>query len=263
VSDLDRQRAVARVEELAAEGYIRDVAERERRLHEVAEADSWRELDAALAGLEDGRRRSKSGDRRVADADRKDAIRRLRVHGSMGHLDEGELEVRVKLVEKSKTPNEIAAVFGDLPELADVSKSAEPRISTQDKSEALDKLRKARTEGRIEDGEYEDAISQVTVARTQSELDAAFRCLPDPPRAEVATQAAKQTAAFTARAVAEGGRRASRAFLRFLFSGAALLIGVILLIAGVGIGAVLFFVAAVLLFVWSAASLVSRGRPLA
>lgn len=258
MSDLDRQRASARVEELVAQGYIRDESEREERLRRIDRAADRRELNAVLDGLA-GRRRERSGDRRASEADRKDAIRRLQVHGSMGRLDESELAARVEIVKSSKTPNEIAKVFEDLPALDAALRSTEPRISAQDKSEALDRLQRAHAEERIEDEEYEAAMSQVAAARTRGEIDAAFRCLPGQAPTEAAAQAARRGAALTTQAVREGGRRARKAFMRSLLAGAALLIGVILLIAGIGAGALLCFVAAVLIFAAAAAALVTRG----
>lgn len=200
----------------------------------------------------------RDGNRRASEGERKDAVRRLRAYGSLGHLEQGEVEERVERVQRSKTPDEIALVFKDLPALDGRPATAEPRISTEDKGAALDRLKRAHQEGRIDEGEHSEAMSLVTAARTPSELAAAFRGLPGPNRSEAATQAARQTAALTTRAVTEGGRRAKKAFLRFLFSVAALLIGIVLLVAGVGIAAVACFVLAVLLLVAAAVALVSR-----
>lgn len=260
VSDLDRERAEARVEELVEQGFVRDEAERERRLGEIRKASEKGELDAAVDGLGVGRRKSlKDGDRRAAEGDRVDALRRLESHRSLGHLDEAELGARRSLVEGSKTPNEIDQVFRDLPDLDTLPDSAARRISSADRVDALARLVEAEQEGRIDATEHEAAAAQVRSARTEAELDAAFRGLPGPTPTEIAANVSIKAASYTASVAAEGGRRAKKAFLRSLFAGTALLIGVILLIAGIGTAALLCFVASVLLFAFAGMALVSRG----
>jgi hypothetical protein len=259
LSDLDRERAEARLEELFDQGIVRDRAERERRLAEIREASEEWELDAAMAGLEVEQRRLKAGDRRAARADRVDAVRRLEAHCALGHIDLVEMEGRKSLVEGSKTPNEIAKVFDDLAELDTLPGSAPRRISADDKVEALARLAKAREEARIEEEEYKASVAQVVSARTAEEIEAAFRGLPAPSASERVADASIKAAAVTGRLAAEGGRRARTAFLRFLFACAALLIGVVLLVAGGGTATVICFVAAVLLFVAAGAAFVTSG----
>jgi Domain of unknown function (DUF1707) len=259
VSDLDRERAEARVEELVEQGFVRDEAERDRRLGEIRKASEKWELDAALDGLDAGRKSLKDGDRRAAEGDRVDALRRLESHRSLGHLDEAELGARRSLVAGSKTPNEIEQVFRDLPGLDTLPDSAARRIASADRVDALARLVEAEREGRIDATEHEAAAAQVRSARTEAELDAAFRGLPGPTPTEIAASASIKAASYTAGLAAEGGRRAKKAFLRSLFAGTALLIGVILLIAGIGTAALLCFVASVLLFAFAGVAVVSRG----
>jgi hypothetical protein len=202
------------------------------------------------------------GEFRASDADRVDAFRRLEVHKSMGHLDEAEVSTLREAVEASATLNEIAKVFVDagLPELPARSPSTERRISAQDRDEAIGLLEKAYAEGRIETGECAAAKDQVSVARTRTEIDAAFHGLSSPTRvaaAKTASGATKQTAKLTTHVVAEGGRRAGKAFRRGVFAVGALMIGIILAVAGIGTGALICFVGAVLLFVSAAVSLVT------
>jgi hypothetical protein len=203
----------------------------------------------------------RSGSLRVSDADRADAVRRLRVHESMGHLSEDEATNRISVVDTSKTPDEIAKLFVDLPALPARPASIERRISSQDRQDAINLLEKAYSEGRIETSECAEAKDQVDAARTRTEIDAAFHGLTTPTRVAVvntAASATKQTAGFSARVAAEGGRRAGKAFRRGVFAVGALMIGIILVIAGFGIGALICFVAAVALFVSAAISLVTR-----
>jgi hypothetical protein len=257
---LERQRAEARVEELADEGYIRDEAERERRLREVRAAYTQAELNAAVEGLEAEQPKLKDADRRAATGDKGDAIRRLQAHVALGHLDEKDLAVREDLVKHSRTPNDIARAFDDLPELTTIPRSAAPRISTRDRMDALRRLDQAKAEGRINEDELVVAEAQVDGARTQAELDAAFRGLPGPTRTEMAANMTKQAAVIGGRVAIEGGRRARNMFLRFLFAGALLMFGIIFLVAGLGIAAVVCFVLAVVLFVAAGMALVSGRR---
>jgi hypothetical protein len=259
VSDLDRQRAAERAKQLAAEGFIRGDEELRLRLRKIQLALNRRELEVALDGLDAGADRLKGGELRASDADRRDALRRLDMHESLGHLSADEASARGDLVAASKTPADIARVFFDLPALPADSKSAERRISGSDREAALALLRQARAEERIDDAELAGSEAQVRSARTRSELNAAFRGLSTPARAAAAKTASDVTrrgASVTRRVVAEGGRRAKRAFMRAVFASAALMLGVVLLIAGLGAVALICFVAAVVLYAAAAASLV-------
>lgn len=206
------------------------------------------------------RRKLERDQRRLSDADRTDAIRRLRAHETMGHLQDREADERVAVVAASTTPEEVAKLFADLPPLTDRSPSLERRVSSQDREDAIHLLEKAYSEGRIEAQECAMAKDQVHGARTRSEIDAAFHGLTTPTRVAVgekATSAAKQTAELGSQVLAEGGRRAGKAFRRGVLAVGALMLGIILVIAGIGIGALVCFVAAVVLFVSSAIALVS------
>lgn len=210
-------------------------------------------------GPEEGRKLK--GDRlRVSDADRRDAVRRLRAHEAMGHLGGAEASERVASVEASTTPEEIAKLFADLPALTTRPPSIERRISTQDRQEAVALLETAYSEGRIEAHECAAAKDQVAAARTRSEIDAAFHGLSTPTRVAMgvkASSATKQAAGLGSQVLAEGGRRAGKAFRRAVLAVGALTVGIILLIAGAGLGAVVFFLGAVVLLVSAAISLVS------
>lgn len=200
------------------------------------------------------------GDFRASDADREDAFRRIRVHQSMGHLDRADaLDLR-ETVEAASSLNEIVRAFelAGLPELPARSPLTERRISTQDRDEAIGLLKKAYAEGRIELGECEAAEEQVRAARTRSEMDAAFHGLSSPTRVAVANAASTVTTQTT-HAVAIGGRRAGKAFRRWVLSVGALMIGVILLIAGIGTAALICFLGAVILFVSASISLVTSS----
>ena len=205
-------------------------------------------------------RKLKAGDLRVSEADRTDAFRRLEVHESMGHLRGNEALIRKSHVEASDTRSEIAKVFVDLPALPDRAPSIERRISQQDRDAASDLLEKSHAEGRIEEKEYAVAKAQVRAARTRSELDAAFHGLRSPTQAaavKTASAVTKRTAKVTTRVAAEGSRRAGKAFRHGVFAVGALMIGLILLIAGIGTAALICFVGAVFLFVSAATALVT------
>jgi Flp pilus assembly protein TadB len=206
------------------------------------------------------RRKLKGDQLRVSDADRADAIRRLRAHESMGHLESKEASDRVEAVQASTTPEEIAKLFVELPALTARPPSIERRSSTQDRQDAISLLEKAYSEGRIEAQECAVAKDRVHAARTRSEIDAAFHGLSTPTRAalgEKASSATKQATELSSSALAEGGRRAGKAFRRGVLAVGALMIGIVLVIAGVGVGALVFFLGAVVLFVSAAISLAS------
>lgn len=209
---------------------------------------------------EDKSHKLKVSDLRVSDADRADAIRRLRAHESMGHLEETEARHRVSVVEASKTPDEIARLFADLPALAARPPSIERRVSSRDRQDAIHLLEKAYSEGRIEPEECAAAKDRVHAARTRTEIEAAFHGLSTPTRVvaeERAVKAATQTATFTARAFVQIRRRTGKAFRRAVFAVGALLIGIVLAVAGIGAGALISFLCAVLLFVSAAIALVT------
>ncbi len=206
-------------------------------------------------------RKLQRGEFRASNADREDAFRRLEAHRSMGHLDQDELPGLYAAVEAAATPNQIGEVFAiaGLPTLPARSPSTERRVSAPDRAEAIGLLEKAYAEGRLEAHECAAAKDQVSAARTRSEIDGAFHGLSTASRvaaAKTATDLAEQTAGLTRRAIGESGRRARRAFRHGVFALAALMIGVILLIAGIGTAALVCFVGAVLLFVSAAVSLV-------
>jgi len=180
------------------------------------------------------------------------------MHESMGHLKPNEASARRELVKASRTPDDVAKVFVDLPALPADSPRAEQRISEQDRDNAVGLLREAHAERRIDADEFVAAEAQVRAARTRNEINAAFRGLSSPiwsAAAKTTSNVAKQTAGLTTRVIAEGGRRARKAFLRVAFAMAAAMIGTILLIAGVGTAALICFVGAVLLFVGAATTL--------
>jgi len=211
-----------------------------------------------IEGLRAKGRTLERGEFRASDADRVDAFRRLEVHRSMGHLDEAEISRLREAVDAAATLNDIVRVFvnAGLPKLPARSPSTEQRISSQDRAEAISLLEKAYAEGRIETGECAAAKDQVSVARTRSEIDAAFHGLSSPTRVAVANTASNVTKQTT-QAVVEGGRRVGKAFRRGVFAAGATMIGVILLIAGIGTAALICFVGGVLFFVSAAISLVT------
>jgi hypothetical protein len=100
------------------------------------------------------------------------------------------------------------------------------------------------------------AKDQVSVARTGSEIDTASHGLSSPTRVAVANTASSVTRQTT-HVAAEGGRRVGKAFRRGVLSLGTLLMGTILLIAGVGTAALVCFLGAVVLFVSTAFALVT------
>jgi hypothetical protein len=207
-------------------------------------------------------RRLGRGDFRASDGDRDDALRRLRLHGEMGHLDQAGLLALHAAVDAAETPNQIAAVFVEagLPELPARSPTTERRASTQDRRDAIGLLEKAYAEGRLEAHECAVAKDRVSAARTQSEIDAAFHGLSTPSRVarkQKASDVTAQAASTTTRVAANGGQRLGRAFRRGVLGAGAMMLGAILLIAGIGTVALLCFVAAVFFLVSAAISLVT------
>jgi hypothetical protein len=180
----------------------------------------------------------------------------------MGHLRADEASTLRKALQASTTVNDLTKVFvdADLPELPARSPLTERRISTRERDEAVELLEKTCAEGQIDDAECAAAKEQVRVARTRSEIDAAFHGLATPTRnaaAKTASDVARQSARVTRRVAKEGGRRAGKALRRGILAAGMLMVAVILVIAGVGTGAVICFVGSVLLFASAALSLVT------
>src|SRR5829696_6276062 len=172
-----------------------------------------------VEGLKARGRKHKRGDFRASDADRADAVRRIEVHESMGHLRADEASTLHKALQASTTVNDLTRVFvdADLPELPARSPLTERRISTRERDEAVELLEKTCVEGQIDDAECAAAKEQVRVARTRSEIDAAFHGLATPTRnaaAKTASDVARQSARVTSRVAKEGGRRAGKALRR-------------------------------------------------
>lgn len=206
------------------------------------------------------RRKIKGDQLRVSDADRADAIRRLQAHESIGHLDCKEASDRIEVVEASTTPEQIARLFAELPALTARPPSIERRISAQDRQDAISLLETAYSEGRIEAHECAAAKDRVHAARTRSEIDVAFHGLSTPTRVALgkkASSAKKQAAELSSSMLAEGRRRTGKALRRGVLALGALMLGVVLLIAGIGVGALVCFLGAVALFVSAAISLMS------
>jgi Domain of unknown function (DUF1707) len=198
------------------------------------------------------------GEFRASHADRKDAYHRLALHEKMGHLNEVEASELERDIDACATLNGIGQLFvaAGLPELPARSPVTERRVSSQDRAKAVALLEKAYAEGRLKTHECAEAKDQVSAARTRNEIDAAFHGLSSPTRVAVANTAG-ETARLTTGAIREGGRRAGKAFRLGVYAGGALTTGVILLIAGIGTAALIFFLAAVLLMVGGAISLVT------
>jgi hypothetical protein len=76
----------------------------------------------------------------------------------------------------------------------------ELRIADTDRDDAVERLRAAATEGRIDSEELEERVSRALAARTQSDLDDLVRDLPAPhvpaPRPDRSLALRQRTAAF-------------------------------------------------------------------
>lgn len=232
ISDLDRQRVLDLVAERRAEGYLDD-SEREVAEMEVRAAVDRQGLNAVV-GRVPKRRRSGSdkGDRRATDAERQDAIRKLEMYVAQGAVSSEEGARRIARVKMSVTPNDIDELFYDLGSLD--ANHAERLVSNHQRDEAVALLNAHLAEGRLTIDEHRHAVDQVRKARSQSEIDAAFRGLRSP-RMTMTVERAKGARALATRAAGEGSRRAKRAVMRFAFAVAALLVAIPVGISGGGV----------------------------
>lgn len=259
VRDLDRDRGLAWIEALAADGTIRGDEEKKIRVRRVRAAVTRDDLDAALAGLPPIVSRLKAGDLRASNDDRGDAVRRLRAHEAYGHLDAAEADHRAELVSESRTLNEITTVFVDLPELQSAERSVARRVTDDERLAAIQTLDTAQINGQLTDDEHSAKIAMVDAARTRTEIRAALRGIKDPFAVAAKTRASEIAAAaggHATRGVAEGARRVRAALPRLVVAIASIPLAVIVgVTAGLvpamiclGVGVLLFMSAVRLLF---------------
>lgn len=222
VSAADRARALAQVDAMAEQGLIRGDDELKARRDQIRNALYPDEIQAALANLP---ATLKPTDPPASDTDREDAIRKVRLHESVGHLTSAEADKRVEIIYTCRTRQSIAAVLADLPAVE--RREVSHRISQRDRDEALRQLDKALDDGRMTVNETVVARAQVEQARTRQELNAAFRGLTNP-----AVAAAGRTAAGAGLVAAEGGRRVLIAFLRWVVAVVVAIAGIVTLALG-------------------------------
>lgn len=230
VSSADRSKALAQVDAMAQQGLIRGADELAARRRQISQALYRDEIQAALANLPET---LKPVDLPASDADRQDAVRQIRHHESVGHLTSEEADERVEIIRGCRTRDSIAAVLIDLP---DVGQARAPRrISQRDRSLAIEQLDDAYYSDRITKAEHTLATEQVARARTRQEVNVAFRGLANPTVGAARKKAAvagRAAADVGVRAVAEGGRRAGVAFLRWLVAVAVVVAGIVAFVAG-------------------------------
>lgn len=250
VSDADRARALAQVDAMAEQGLLRgddELKARRQQIHNALYAD---EIQAALANLP---KTLKPTDPPASDADREGAIRKVRLHESVGHLTSAEADKRIEIIYTCRTRQSIAAVLADLPDVE--RRDVSHRISQRDRDEALRQLDKALDGGRITVNEAVAARAQVEQARTRQELNAAFRGLTNP-----AVAAAGRKALGTGVAVAEGSRRALIAFLRWVVAVVVAIAGIVALALGSYVLGGILLCLSVLIWVSSVAALFASRR---
>ena len=255
VSELDRQRALADIENFASQGIIRGDEERRLRERKVRLALTRDQLDAALIDLPGGKKKAPSkGDLRASDAERQEAVRRIGLYETQGYLDQAAAATRVKLVEASITSNEIAAVFVDLPVLGTKSPLPEERISAADRLEASELLKTAWLQDRITKEELDMTLHLIDSARGRAEIDEAMFGLTKLKRelaVDHAAQVAKDAVTATGRTIKAGSRRVVSAILRGALAFALLIAGIIAAITIGGIVWIAFLAGAVIASAWS------------
>ncbi|MEU6861286.1 DUF1707 domain-containing protein [Glycomyces sp. NPDC046736] len=122
---------------------------------------------------------------RVSDAERTLAVSRLDEAFEVGRLDADEHRERVALAGAAKTYGDFDALFADLPGAGAPrparSRTGEMRISTADRDAALERLRRAMTEGRIGTAYFQDRTDAVLDAKTDADLRPILDDLPPEP----------------------------------------------------------------------------------
>ena len=181
-----------------------------------------------------------------------------------GAITADEQDRRIARARMSNTPSEIAELFYDLGPLdSDKTSRGERLVSKRQRDEATTQLNIYLAEERLTVAEHRRAVEQVSTARNQIEIDAAFRGLKSPRATAIHDSASEKAVKAGALATGaarvgtkvalEGSRRAGRALMCFVLAIAALLMAVIVGVAGGGIAgaavcaavAVGFFVAAI------------------
>jgi DUF1707 SHOCT-like domain len=236
-------RVLGVIEECHAEGYLND-EERELAESQVRMSVDQQGLDVVLARLPDRQRDgSDKGARRATEAERRDAVRRLKMYVSQGAIEPKDGENRIAQVEKSKTPHDISEAFYDLGPLD--GDRPERRVSQQQRDEAIRQLTVHGEEGRITPEEHRRAVGQVRHARNQTEINAAFRGLRSP-RVTAASEKTKKAGELARSAAGEGGRRAKHAVMRLTLAVAALVIAIpVAIIGGGAVGAAVCVIIAI------------------
>jgi hypothetical protein len=130
-------------------------------------------------------------DGKVEDSDRKSAVTMLQTHEKLGHLTPNEAAARLAKVGDAKTLGELAALFKDLPHMADgVAPSAprpagralfgpaEFRASDEDRNRARALLAIHAKAGRLRGAENDERSRKAAEAVTCGDLDMLFADLP-------------------------------------------------------------------------------------
>jgi hypothetical protein len=272
ISDLDRRRVLDLIAECRAEGYL-DASQQELAETQVQTAVDQNELDAVLESLPSrARDGSDQGNRRATDAEREDAIRRLKLYTLQGAITPDEQDRRTVRARMSSTPNEIAQLFSDLGSLdSDKTSRGERLASQQQRDEGIRQLKSHLAEGRLTEAEHRRAVEQVSTARNQIEIDAAFRGLKSPrvttmhdsasDKAVKAGALAADAARVGTKIAVEGSGRATRALMCFAFAIAALLMAIIVGVAGGGIAGAAVCAAVAVGFLVAATRALLIGKP--
>lgn len=254
ISEADRRHALTQLDALKSQGYIHGQHELDARQDLVRQAAYRADLDRALEGL------PKIGARdftRASDEDRTNAVRRLQMHMSAGHLSTSEAEDRVKILGDCQSREEIEQVLADLPELGGAGGSHFLPQATRDK--ALQQLLDHLKAGRLTETEYTIKREQVAKARTRKDIDEAFTNLRGQRLTETINTAGDFAHGGTV-VLTEASRRLRAVLVRAFVAVAVALGGIYLIVTGdwkLGIGVLLLSLLGLL---YSAAALVQRSK---
>jgi uncharacterized membrane protein len=176
ISDREREVALHELEGFFERGFV-DHSELADRKARAEAAKTASELKACVEDLQTARRNA--GGLRVTDGDRDATLRRLEMHFAEGQLEPSEYERRRQLVERAATSAELHEGLIELPRLKPARERRDDRLASDiERARAVDSIKEAYAEGRLDSDEYEKRLKVVEHARTSEEISAAFRGIP-------------------------------------------------------------------------------------
>lgn len=172
ISDREREVVLHELEGFFERGFI-DHSELADRKARAEAAKTAGELKACVEDLQN------VAGLRITDGDRDATLRRLETHLAEGQLNPLEYARRCRMVESAATSAELHEGLTELPRLKPARERRDDRLASDiERARAVDSIKDAHAEGRLDSDEYEKRLEVVEHGRTREEIYAAFRGIP-------------------------------------------------------------------------------------